>query len=196
MIELNGLTAEEAHKGLQKYGLNTLPEEKHNPFIGFLHKFWAPVPWMLEIIILLEILLGKFAEAWVIAILVLFNAILSFFQEGKAKNALRLLRNRLNVQARVLRDGEWRLISAQELVPEDIIRILIVHTPVKNGKAIVSGDFHIDGVPGPVAKISVDMTACGGMRGKGELYMGMPKDEVNVPDMGKITWTLGQDSHI
>ena len=123
MIELDGLTSAEAEKHLQKYGLNTLPEEKHNLFIGFLHKFWAPVPWMLEIIIILEILLGKFAEAWIIAILVLFNAILSFFQEGKAKNALRLLRNRLNVQARVLRDGEWRLISAQELVPEDMIRI-------------------------------------------------------------------------
>ena len=56
MIELDGLSTEEAQKRLQKYGLNTLPEEKHNPFIGFLHKFWAPVPWMLEIIILLEIL--------------------------------------------------------------------------------------------------------------------------------------------
>lgn len=123
MIVLEGLTTEEAQKRLQKYGLNTLPEEKHNPFIDFLHKFWAPVPWLLEVIILFEILLGKVAEAWVIAILVLFNAILSFFQEGKAKNALWLLRSKLNVQARVLRDKEWRLIAAQEIVPEDIIRI-------------------------------------------------------------------------
>ncbi|NNM43811.1 MAG: plasma-membrane proton-efflux P-type ATPase [Chlamydiae bacterium] len=123
MIELNGLTSVEAQQRLQKYGLNTLPEEKHNPFVIFLHKFWAPVPWMLEIIILLEIILGKFAEAWVIGVLVLFNALLSFFQEGKAKNALRLLRNRLDVQARVLRNGEWNLISAQKLVPEDIILI-------------------------------------------------------------------------
>lgn len=123
MIKLNGLTSIEAQKHLQKYGLNALPEEKYNPFIAFLHKFWAPVPWILEIIILLEIFLGKFAEAWVIAILVLFNAILSFFQEGKAKNALRLLRNRLNIQARVLRDGGWKLLPSTELVPEDIIRI-------------------------------------------------------------------------
>ena len=123
MIELDGLSTEEAQKRLQKYGLNSLPEETHHPFIGFLHKFWAPVPWMLEIIILLEIILGKFAEAWVIAVLVLFNAVLSYFQEDKARNALRLLRNRLNVQARALRDGEWRLLPAQELVPEDIIRI-------------------------------------------------------------------------
>lgn len=123
MIELNGLTSKEAQERLQKYGFNALPEEKRNPFVVFLQKFWAPVPWILEIIILLEILLGKVAEAWVIAALLLFNAILSFFQEGKARNALRLLRNRLNVQARVLRDGKWGVILAQELVPEDIIRI-------------------------------------------------------------------------
>ncbi|MGE5196216.1 MAG: plasma-membrane proton-efflux P-type ATPase [Anaerolineae bacterium] len=121
MIELNGLSSEEAERRLQKYGLNTLPEERHHPFVVFLHKFWAPVPWVLEVIILFEIILGRFTEACVIAGLLLFNAALSFFQEGKAKNALRLLRNRLNVQARALRDGEWKLIAARELVPEDVI---------------------------------------------------------------------------
>lgn len=123
MLELDGLTSEEAQKRLQKYGFNTLSEEKYRPFVIFLHKFWAPIPWLLEFIILLEIILGKFTEAWVIAVLLFFNAALSFFQESKAKNALRLLRNKLNVQARVLRDGQWRLIPAKELVPEDIIRI-------------------------------------------------------------------------
>jgi H+-transporting ATPase len=74
MIELKGLTSEEAQHRLQKYGFNTLPEEKHNSIAIFMHKFWAPVPWMLEIIILLELMLGNFAEAWVIGVLILFNA--------------------------------------------------------------------------------------------------------------------------
>ncbi len=125
MIKLNGLSSKEAQQRLQEHGLNTLPEEKYNPFVVFLRKFWSPVPWMLEIIILLEIVLGKSVEAWTIGILVLFNGIISFFQEGKAKNALRLLRDRLDTQARVLRDGEWGLISTQKLVVDDIIRIRI-----------------------------------------------------------------------
>lgn len=123
MPELDGLTSEEAKQRLQKFGLNTLPEEKRRPFVSFLQKFWAPVPWLLEIIILLEIILEKFTEAWVIAFLILFNAFVSFLQEGKAKNALRLLQNRLNVQARVLRDKIWKQIPAQELVLDDIIYI-------------------------------------------------------------------------
>lgn len=123
MIEFNGLTSVEAQQLLEKFGPNTLPEEKPNPWLLFLHKFWAPVPWMLEAIILLEIVLKKFTEAWVIAFLLLFNAIVSFFEEGKARNAVRLLQSRLKVRARVLRDRDWKLISAQEIVPDDIICI-------------------------------------------------------------------------
>ncbi|MDR3624573.1 MAG: plasma-membrane proton-efflux P-type ATPase [Chlamydiales bacterium] len=142
-MELNGLSSEESQQLLQKYGPNTLPEEKHNLLIVFLRKFWAPVPWMLEVIVLLEIILEKFVEAWVIGVLILFNATLSFFQEGRAKNALRLLRNKLDVQARVLRDNEWKLLSAQKLVPKDIIRIRmgdIVPADVK----LLSGHVLID----------------------------------------------------
>jgi H+-transporting ATPase len=123
MVELKGLGAEEARARLEKFGANTLPEEKSRPWVNFLSKFWAPVPWMLEVIIVLELALGKYAEAWIIALLVLFNAVLSFYQEGKAKNALRLLRNRLSVQARVLRDGKWNVIAAEGLVPDDAICI-------------------------------------------------------------------------
>jgi hypothetical protein len=69
-------------------------------------------------------------------------------------------------------------------------KVLIIHTPVKDGKAVVSGDFHIDGVPGTAAKIGVDMTHCGGTRGKGVLYSGKPKEQVDVPGVGKVTWSL------
>jgi 2-methylaconitate cis-trans-isomerase PrpF len=69
-------------------------------------------------------------------------------------------------------------------------KVLIIHTPVKDGKAVVSGNYHIDGVPGTAAKIGVDMTHCGGTRGKGVLFIGNPKDTVDVPDVGKIEWSL------
>jgi H+-transporting ATPase len=123
MIEFSGLTTEQAQRQLKLFGSNTLPEEKRHPLLVFFSTFWGPIPWMLEIVILLELFLGRYAEAWVIGLLIVFNASVRFFQEGKAKNALRLLRGRLDVKARVLRDNEWRLISAQQLVPQDIVRL-------------------------------------------------------------------------
>ena len=118
-----GLSTQEALERLKKYGYNTLPEEKFNSFFAFLRKFWAPIPWILGIIIILEMSLGKYVEGWIIFVLLVFNGSLSFFEEGRARNALRLLRSRLNVRARALRDNEWKLLPAQELVPGDIIRV-------------------------------------------------------------------------
>jgi 2-methylaconitate cis-trans-isomerase PrpF len=69
-------------------------------------------------------------------------------------------------------------------------KVLIINTPVKDGKAVVSGEYHIDGVPGTAAKIGVDMTHCSGTRGKGVLFTGNPKDTVDVPDVGTIEWSL------
>jgi len=69
-------------------------------------------------------------------------------------------------------------------------KVLIIHTPVRDGRAVVSGDYHIDGVPGTGARIGVDMTHCGGTRGNGVLFTGNPKATVDVPDLGKIEWSL------
>lgn len=120
---MEGLTTQEAAARLQKYGPNTLPEEKHHPFLDFLHKFWAPIPWLLELIIALEIYLSNFVGAWVIFALLLFNAAVSFLEEGKAKNALTLLRNQLTVLSSVLRDKQWMSLPASEIVPGDIISL-------------------------------------------------------------------------
>jgi H+-transporting ATPase len=112
-----------AAERLKQYGPNSIPETKRNSPLIFLKKFWAPIPWMLEITILLELYLGKNTEAIVIGALLFFNAILSFSQENRAQNALSLLRQRLTVQTRTRRDGRWQLITAQNLVPGDIIHL-------------------------------------------------------------------------
>src|SRR5579863_3108683 len=112
-----GLSAQEAQERLRQYGPNAVPEERPHPFLLFLHKFWSPVPWMLEVTLLLELVLGRYTQAIIIAILLVLNAVLSFAQEKRASNALQLLRERLTIQARVLRDGRWQLLLAQELVP-------------------------------------------------------------------------------
>ena len=81
-------------------------------------------------------------------------------------------------------------ITAVRVFNTNSQKVLIIRTPVKDGKAVVVGDYHIDGVPGTAAKIGVDMTHCGGTRGKGVLFTGNPKDTEEVPDVGRIEWSL------
>ncbi len=118
-----GLSTEEARRRLATYGTNEIPETKANPLVVFLRKFWDPVPWMLEATIALELLLGHDAEAVIIGFLLIFNAAVSLLQEGRAGKALALLRSKLVVQARAMRDGQWRLLPARELVPGDFVHV-------------------------------------------------------------------------
>lgn len=116
-----GLSTAEVQKRLAEFGPNALPEQKRRPWLVFLKKMWAPVPWMLEISILLELVLGKYVEAAIIGALVLLNAFMSMLQESKAQNALVLLKQRLTLNARVLRDGNWQIVPGSELVPDDVL---------------------------------------------------------------------------
>jgi H+-transporting ATPase len=119
----DGLTTEEAHRRLKEYGPNEVPEKKTSPILRFAKKLWGLTPWMLEFTIILEWILGKTLEAYVIAILLLFNAVVSYIQEEKANSAVELLRQKLTVKTRVKRGGEWIQVPARELVPGDIVRL-------------------------------------------------------------------------
>lgn len=118
-----GLTTAEAGERLRTYGANQVSEERHHPAIAFLLRFWGPVPWMLEITVLLQLMLGKYTDAVLITILLIVNATIGFVFEQRAERSLALLQQQLRIQARVLRDGEWRLIPSQELVPGDVVRL-------------------------------------------------------------------------
>ncbi len=120
-----GLSEALAQQRLQEYGPNAISEIKRNVWLLFLKKFWAPVPWMLEVTLVLELVLGKWAEAIIIGLLLLFNAVLGFRQEHKAQGALDALRRRLHIVARVFRDGQWRSIPARDLVPGDFVHIRV-----------------------------------------------------------------------
>jgi H+-transporting ATPase len=118
---VEGLSSQEAQARLDRYGPNAIPEEKKSTWLIILEKLWGPVPWMLEVSVILEVLLKKHEEAIVIAALILFNAAISAFQERRAQNALALLREKLSLYARALRDGQWQKIAVRELVPGDVI---------------------------------------------------------------------------
>src|SRR5579864_3418150 len=120
-MDITGLTHEEAEQRLLQFGLNEVEEKRPHVFALFLKKFWSPIAWMLEIAIILQLVLGKIDEAIIITLLLLFNFLLSFYQEDRANKALLLLKRHLAIQARVLRDKQWQLIPAQKLVPGDIV---------------------------------------------------------------------------
>jgi H+-transporting ATPase len=119
----HGLSREEAEIRLRQYGANTVRKADRHPFLAIAKKFWAPVPWMLEVTVVLELILGKRPEAIIIGLLLVFNAALGFVQENRAQNALALLRQRLPVKARVFRGGQWLLLPAEGLVPGDFIHV-------------------------------------------------------------------------
>lgn len=123
MTALPGLTSTEARKRLLTYGPNMVAEDRPHPWLLLLRKFWAPVPWMLEATIALQFALGKADEAVIISLLLIFNAVLGFAQEHRANNALALLKSRLAIQVRVLRDKVWQQTAAQDLVPGDIVHL-------------------------------------------------------------------------
>ena len=120
---LGGLTSEEARSRLAKFGPNAMPDTNLHPLRMALAKFWAPVPWMLEAAIVLQVALGDDTEAVIIAGLLVFNAALGLFQESRAQATLAALKSRLALNASVLRDGAWKTVPAAELVPGDVVKL-------------------------------------------------------------------------
>ena len=118
-----GLTADEARRRLEKSGPNAVADTGMHPLRRALTKFWAPVPWMLEAAIVLELVLGKYVEAAIIALLLAFNAALGFLQEGRAQATLAALKSRLALNAVVKRDNAWTTVPAADLVVGDVVKL-------------------------------------------------------------------------
>lgn len=118
-----GLPSNEVENRLREFGFNEIPEKKSNPVIGFVKKFWGLTAWMLEIIIVISFFLQRYADMYIVAGLLVFNAVLGFEEEQRASSSVEALKEKLRVNARVLRDGTWKVLTARELVPGDVVRI-------------------------------------------------------------------------
>jgi H+-transporting ATPase len=118
-----GLTRTEADSRRKEHGYNEVAEKKGHPVLTFLGKFWGLSAWMLELIMVLSAFLRKYTDLAVVGALLVVNAVLSFAQERRAAGVVETLRRRLQVSARVLRDANWQVIPARELVPGDIVRM-------------------------------------------------------------------------
>jgi H+-transporting ATPase len=122
-VASGGLSEEEAARRLAADGPNAIPEARQSKLALLASKLWGPVPWLLEAAIVLELVLGNDIQALIIAVLVALDAGLAFREEGGAEEALALLRQRLGVEARVLRSGTWRQVPAAELVSGDVVHV-------------------------------------------------------------------------
>jgi H+-transporting ATPase len=118
-----GLNSAEIEKRRAEYGFNEVPEKKANSLLQFAKKFWGLTAWMLEIIIILSFFLQRYTDVYIVAGLLIFNAVLGFEEEQRASNVVEALKEKLRVNARVLRDGTWKILSAREIVPGDVVRI-------------------------------------------------------------------------
>ncbi len=138
-----GLTKEEARKRLEKVGPNAMPDTSEHPLRRAIQKFWAPVPWMLEATIAIQIVMGDYTEAAIIAALLVFNAALGLFQEGRAQATLAALKSRLALNASVRRDGVWSTIPAADLVPGDVIKLSLGGVVAADAR-LIEGDVLLD----------------------------------------------------
>jgi len=118
-----GLSQAEATKRLSQYGPNELAEKKTNALLAFLKYFWGPIPWMIEVAVVLSGVVQHWPDFFIILVLLCANATIGFWEEREAGNAIDALKARLAIKARVKRDGKWITPPAKELVPGDIIRL-------------------------------------------------------------------------
>ena len=169
-----GLNSDEAKSRQQKYGMNDISEKKVTPLIKFLQYFYGPIPFMIEFAVVLSAIIGHWDDFFIILALLLSNAIVGFYQEYKAGNAIELLKQKLALTAKVLRDGKWGVVPAKELVPGDIVRVRlgdIVPADVKliEGQFLEVDQSALTGESLPAEKSLNDVAYSGSIVRKGEM---------------------------
>jgi H+-transporting ATPase len=162
-----GLTRTEVDARRKEHGYNEVTERRGHPLLKFIGKFWGVSAWMLELIMVLSAFLRKYSDLAVVSALLVVNALLSFAQEHRAAGVVETLRRRLQVSARVLRDSNWQVIPARELVPGDIVRVRpgdIIPADVK----LLTGALSVDQSALTGESMDVDI-APGGMLSSGSV---------------------------
>ncbi len=146
----DGLSQAQAKKRLTKYGPNEIEEKKTNPLLKFLTYFWGPIPWMIEVAVILSGVVRHWPDFFIILLLLVTNAVVGFWEESAAGNAISALKEKLATKTRVKRDGKWINPPARELVPGDVIQLRL-------GDIVPADARLLDGDP-----MSVDQSALTG----------------------------------
>ncbi len=120
-----GLTSREVERLRAQYGFNSIEEKKISPLLSFLKKFTNPITIMIEIAFVLSLLAHKIEDSFIILALLAVNIGVELWQEHKTSHALEALKKNLALKATVLRDGRFVMLPARELVPGDVVKIIL-----------------------------------------------------------------------
>ncbi|WP_254066568.1 plasma-membrane proton-efflux P-type ATPase [Acidisoma sp. S159] len=170
----DGLTQAEAMKRLAQYGPNEIEEKKTNALLKFLKYFWGPIPWMIEVAVVLSGVVRHWPDFFIILVLLVANATIGFWEERQAGNAIDALKAKLAIKARVQRDGKWVTPPAREVVPGDVIRLRLGDIVPADGRLLEGDEISVDqsaltGESLPAAKKSGDAVFSGSIVRRGEI---------------------------
>jgi len=140
----DGLTQAEAQKRLTQYGPNEIEEKKTNPFLKFLTYFWGPIPWMIEAAVILSGVVRHWLDFFIILLLLVSNAVVGFWEEHQAGNAIAALKAKLAIKATVKRDRKWINPAARELVPGDVIRVRLGDIVPADARLLAGDPIEVD----------------------------------------------------
>ena len=170
----DGLTQAEAQKRLAQYGPNEIAEKKTNEILKFLSYFWGPIPWMIEAAVILSAAARHWPDFGIILVLLLANAVVGFWEEHQAGNAIAALKATLAIKARVKRDGKWVNPAARELVPGDAIRLRLGDIVPADARLLDGDEISVDqsaltGESLPATRKSGDAVFSGSIVRRGEI---------------------------
>ena len=198
----DGLSSDEAKSRLETYGPNSVEESKSNSILQFLNYFWGPIPWMIETAAVLSAILKHWTDFVIISVMLVFNAVIGFWQEHQASNALEALKRNLALDARCLRDKQWQKTSAEDLVPGDIIRLRPGDIIPADVKLVGDGYLSVDqsaltGESLPVEKSKGDLGYSGAVIKQGEMIALVTGTGQNTKfaNMAKLVESAGSVSH-
>ncbi|MCH9667971.1 MAG: plasma-membrane proton-efflux P-type ATPase [Actinomycetia bacterium] len=140
----NGLSQAEATTRLAQYGPNEIAEHKTNPVLKFLSYFWGPIPWMIEVAVILSGIVGHWPDFFIILVLLIANAVVGSWEEYQAGSAVDALKAKLAVVARVKRDRRWRTVPARDLVPGDAIRLRLGDIVPADARLLAGDGIEVD----------------------------------------------------
>jgi H+-transporting ATPase len=170
----DGLSSAEATRRLAQYGPNEIAEHKTNPLLKFLSYFWGPIPWMIEVAVILSGAVGHWPDFFIILLLLLANGVVGYTEERQAGDAIEALKAKLAITARVKRDGAWVTAPARELVPGDVIRLRLGDIVPADARLLDGDEIEVDqsaltGESLPAASTTGDAVFSGSIIRQGEI---------------------------